>query len=1089
MKTPIDPELLRDRLSVAQGKQYWRSLEELAEDPGFQDMLLREFPNQAYAWTDALSRRNFLTLMGASLALAGLGGCTRRPTETIMPYVRQPERMILGKPLFYATTMTLGGYGTGLLVESHEGRPTKIEGNTKHPTSLGATSVHAQAAILGLYDPDRSQTVQYRQRVRTWSDVVEELRRRLGPQSKRAKGKGLAILTETVGSPTLAWQLGAFLTDYPQAQHFLYEPWSRDSVAEGARLAFGKPTGVHYQLAGADVIVALDADLLGSLPGHLAYTHDWAARRRDAGGKAGMNRLYAVEATLTITGAVADNRLSLPPSQVEGFARALAGKLGVEAVEAPKLEGRPAAWIDVLARDLTRKDGKSRPAGTTLVVAGDGQPPAVHAVVHAINAKLGNLGKTVVLTAPVLPSIKLPKEKVPDRSSMSSLDRLRKAIEGGKIDTLLILGGNPAYTAPADIPLAELLQNKLLDRNWLAVHLGTHFDETSRLCQWHIPEAHFLESWSDARAHDGTASIVQPLIAPLYSGRSAHEVLAALSRRKNGEGGKTSSDYDERSPYQLVRDYWRAHRPERTAKEDFERFWQTTLHDGVIDGTKFPALEKPALQDGWAKRIGPPPKASGGAAGEVELIFALDPAVYDGRFANNGWLQEMPKPLTKLTWDNAVLMSPATADKLGVKWRIGAWKGGEHGDSIVSVVRLEHGEGVLEAPAWILPGHADGAVTLHLGYGRTRAGKVGTGVGVDANTVRNASHPRFLTGVRISKVDGKSHTLACTQGHFNMAGRDPARSATLAEYKKDPHFATRHDLAGGHNGKGRHELPTLYPPDHQYNGYKWGMALDLSTCTGCSACVVACQAENNIPVVGKDQVTRGREMHWLRIDRYFETRRDDKERIDQLRVHFQPVMCQHCENAPCEVVCPVEATVHGDEGTNDMVYNRCVGTRYCSNNCPYKVRRFNFLQYSDYTTPSLKLMYNPDVTVRTRGVMEKCTFCIQRIAYARIEASKEALDNPGQRADPHQRKVQGADVAYIRDGEVVTACQAACPAGAIVFGDLNDKDLKGQKRPGSAVWRMHQSELRYDLLGDLNTRPRAFYLAELHNPNPELEGK
>jgi molybdopterin-containing oxidoreductase family iron-sulfur binding subunit len=1070
--TPLDPELIRDRLGVAQGKQYWRSLEELASHPGFEEMLHREFPRHASEWVEGMSRRRFLGLMGASLALAGLGGCMRRPDETIMPYVKQPENIVLGKPLYYATTRTLSGYGTGVLVESHEGRPTKIEGNPQHPASRGATDVFGQAAILDLYDPDRSQTITYREQVRTWPTLIEELRRRLSAKAL-AKGQKVALLTEAVGSPTMAWQLGEFLKDYPEAKWFRYEPVSNDNAMAGAKLLFGKPLEVHYQVAKADVIVSLNADLLGRGPGHLAYARDYASRRRE-GGKTGMNRLYVVEPSLTITGSSADNRLALGPMQIENFARALARRLEAANVGYPILDGVD-KWLGAITSDLTKigiGQGKERPAGSTLVVAGEGQPAFVHALALAVNLKLGNVGSTVKLTEPILAG--------PAESSLQSLKGLARAIESGEVDTLLILGGNPVYTAPDDLHLSDLLREKLLQKDWLAVHLGAHQDETSRLCHWHIPEAHFLESWSDARAFDGTASIVQPLIAPLYAGRSSHEVLSALSLRKNSEGTKGAGDYDERTPFELVRDYWRDNRP-AGSKGDFETFWKTALHDGVIADTAFktmPGKAKEGVNEVWEKAFVKEPHGQG----KFQLNIAPDPATYDGRFATNGWLQEFPKPVTRLTWDNAALFSPETAKALGLSYTI-ASTGGEHGNYRVDTVRLKVGEREIEAAAWILPGQAKDAVTLHLGYGRTRAGKVGTGVGFNANRLRSTINPDYPV-VEVTKVPEKKHTLACVQGHSNMEGRDIVRSATLEEYKKHPDFAAGH----GHEEKpspnhgSRHSLPTLYP-DWKFDSYKWGMAIDLSSCIGCGACVVACQAENNIPVVGKEQVTRGREMHWLRIDRYFESPKEAKDPpADQLRVHFQPVACVHCENAPCELVCPVEATIHGDEGTNDMVYNRCVGTRYCSNNCPYKVRRFNFFQYADYHTPSFKLMYNPDVTVRTRGVMEKCTYCIQRISYARIEASKEALDELDEPV-AKRRRVDAArpGVPYLHDGEVVSACQAACPTEAIIFGDLNDKK--------SRVHRLHESTLSYGLLAELGTRPRTTYLAAIRNPNPVLGGE
>jgi molybdopterin-containing oxidoreductase family iron-sulfur binding subunit len=1085
-RPPLDPELLRDRLSAAQGKHYWRCLEELAGEPAFQEMLQREFPAQAGELTDPISRRRFLTLMGASLALAGLSGCTR-PTGTIMPYVRQPENIVLGKPLYYATSMPLAGFAEGLLVESHEGRPTKAEGNPQHPASLGATSVFGQAAILGLYDPDRAQSVTYRGQPRGWSDVVQEMRNRLH-RSDRTKGERVAVLTETIASPTLDAQLDAFLHDHPEARWFQYEPANRDQVSAGANLAFGKNHHSYFKVAKADVIVSLGADFLGSGPGHLAYTREFSSRRRvqdvkgraDPGGKEGMNRLYVLETDFTITGAKADHRLALRPTEIEGFARALAAKLDVHDTQAPPLEGEAARWAEVVAADLKRT-GKGR----TLVIAGDNQPPAVHALVHAINNRLGNFGSTVLFTEPLLPG---------RFNSMESLEKLAFAIEKGEIDTLLILGGNPAYTAPANLGFDKLLLKQLeqpRDR-WLAIHLGLYFDETSRLCHWHIPEAHFLESWSDASAYDGTASIVQPLIAPLYAGRSAHEVVAALTRRKSSP--RTESEYDERTPHELVRDHWRKHRPQKSAELPFERFWQQALHDGIIDGTAARTVTPTLATDLFQKaemKPSAPEKSKG-----FELTFALDPAVYDGRFGNNGWLQEWPRPITRLTWDNAVLMSPATAKKLRLRDRLDQWRGGEHGDTIADVVTLRYDRRELEAAVWIVPGHADDALTLHLGYGRTHSGRVGTNVGFNANQIRRSSEPWIITGVGVTRAR-KKHHLACVQAHHGMAGRDIVRSGTLKQYRDDPDFSRRHDHVGHEelaDGRlKRRPLPTLSGNSHEYPGYKWGMAIDLTACTGCGACVVACQAENNSPVVGKEQVLRAREMHWLRIDRYFETpKKEGEPAFDELRVHFQPLPCQHCENAPCELVCPVEATVHGSEGTNDMVYNRCVGTRYCSNNCPYKVRRFNFLQYSDYDTPSLRLMYNPEVTVRTRGVMEKCTFCIQRISYARIEAAKEALEEKDKPLAQRKRRdrngpeggprlEQSMEVGYIRDGEVVTACQAACPAEAILFGDLNDKS--------SRVHKLHESSLRYDLLGELGVAPRVAYLASLRNPNPELESK
>jgi MoCo/4Fe-4S cofactor protein with predicted Tat translocation signal len=1143
MKRVIDPELLRSVLSVGQGKRYWRSPEELMDDPAFRAALEREFPDMASELPDGPSRRRFLALMGASLALAGINGCqyVQPPEVKIVPYVMQPEGLVLGKPLYYATTFPLSGYGCGLLVESHEGRPTKIEGNPTHPASLGGTSAYAQASVLNLYDPERSQTITHRGAVRPWGELVEVIRGRLN----RKEGKQIAILTEALSSPTLDWQLAEFRKEYQdKIKWAVHEPAALTGRDEGAAVAFGKPVEVvlkveqtprlvpafvgeeHHPegehvakprseevgtttVLRADVIVALDSDFLNSGPGHLAYARGFAARRRQGGKetKYGLNRLYSIESTFSVTGGNADNRLSVRPAEVELFTRALAAKLELSSVEAPKLSEEQTRWVEEIAKDL-----KGREKGTTLIVPGDGQPVAVHILAHAINDKLGNLGKTVE----VLPAFRPGHGKDgPDWT----LAHLTEAIQKKEVDTLLIFSGNPVYTAPGDVPFKSVLTDRLAqDNEWLVVRLGSHFDETSRLSHWHIPESHYLETWSDALAYDGTASVVQPLIAPLYSSKSAHEIFAALTHKKiRGPGGdaKPITDYDERPANELVKAYWRD--VKGVGKSGFEKFWEKSLHDGVLAGTA-PRAEDAKFSGDLAK-LGPAPKLADG----YDLVLLPDPAVYDGRFGNNGWLQEMPKPITKLTWDNAALMSFATARKLGVRTlatgpagSTESFRGGEHGDSLADMVRVKLGDHTVEMAAFVVPGHPDGVLTLHLGYGRTHAGKTGNGAGFDVYPLRKANGPAFLSGAEVSKAD-RTYRLACTQGHWNMYGRDPVRSSSKEEFEKDPYFATRtleemrqhahrsaHPKSEGgeeHEGKElgapsrKHSLSTLYnnagTPEgdpFQYHTYKWGMAVDLSACTGCSACVIACQSENNIPVIGKDQVTRGREMHWMRIDRYFQTAEKDSEPIRNPNIYFQPVMCQHCENAPCELVCPVEATNHGDEGTNDMIYNRCVGTRYCANNCPYKVRRFNFYQFSDYVTASLKLMNNPEVTVRTRGVMEKCSFCIQRIAYARIEAAKEALDElelpeaKRKRFDPKRTFENGTKhVAVIHDGEVVTACQAACPSEAIVFGDLNDKK--------SRVARLQDSTLAYGLLAELGTRPRVAYLGSVRNANPALEKK
>jgi molybdopterin-containing oxidoreductase family iron-sulfur binding subunit len=982
----LDLAALRARLAQGAGPDFWRSLDELAQTPEFAEALHQEFPTQASEWADPVGRREFLKLMGASLALAGLAGCTSQPSDKIVPYVKAPEEVIPGKPLFFATTLTLGGYGVGVLVESHTGRPTKIEGNPSHPASLGSTDAFTQAAILSLYDPDRSQVVTQSGQVSTWPAFIAALAVPLEAQKKR-QGAGLRILTETVTSPTLTWQLRAVLARFPAARWHQYEPVGRDAVRAGAQLAFGEVVNTVYRFDKAEVVLALDADFLASGPGSVRYARDFAAKRTLRGADGSMNRLYAVETAPTPTGAAADHRLGLRPSEMEGFTRALARALGVEGVGAADPDPH-AVWVAAVAKDLKQH------AGACVVVAGEQQPPLVHALAHAMNRVLGNVGRTVVHTDPV---------EANPVDQLASLQALTADMQAGRVELLLILGGNPVYTAPADVLFAEALQKVPL-----RIHLGLSEDETSAFCQWHVPEAHALEAWSDARAFDGTLSLAQPLIAPLFGGRSAHELLSVLV------------DGSARSGYEILREYWQT----QLKGGPFEAQWRTALHDGVVPGTALPS-RVPAM-----RLTVPAPKPGGGPQGTLEVAFRPDPTVWDGRFANNGWLQELPRPISKLTWDNAALLSPASAQRLGLA----------NGDA----VELALGGRKLTAPVWIVPGHADEAVTLCLGSGRTRAGRVGTGVGFNAGLLRSAAAPWGAPGCTARKT-GEQRPLATTQHTSLMEGRHLVRSASLAEFRKHPEFAR----ALGHG-----PAPDMsFYPEFPSEPNAWAMVVDLTACTGCGACVVACQAENNVPVVGKAEVQRGRAMHWIRIDCYYEGGLDAPE------IHHQPVACMHCEKAPCEPVCPVGATVHSGEGLNDMVYNRCVGTRYCSNNCPYKVRRFNFLQYADVETPSRTLQYNPNVTVRSRGVMEKCTYCVQRINAARIAAKREDRE--------------------IRDGEVVTACQAACPTQAITFGNL--KDAK------SRVAALKADPRSYGLLSDLNTRPRTSYLARVRNVNPELE--
>jgi MoCo/4Fe-4S cofactor protein with predicted Tat translocation signal len=1005
----MDLEAIRAKLAGKRGKRFWQSLEELSDTPEYRRFLENEFPSMGAKNPEGFHRRDVLKLMAASAAVAGLGACTKLPTEKIVPYVRPPEEIVPGRPLFYATSMPQSGVGVGVLVESHMGRPTKMEGNPEHPGSLGGTDPFMQASILHLYDPDRSQTVLHEGRFSTWLDFTAAMG---NARTQLAMGgAGLRILTETITSPTLGAQLHALLAQYPNAKWHQYEPCSGDSVREGARLAFGKPVSAVYRVDQADVIVSLDADFLTFGTGHSRYAREFG-RRRDlsAGAGAKVNRLYVAESMPSATGGVADHRWPVRSMDIEVFARQLAAAAGV-AVPAAGNSGSPVAAdvVSAVARDLTAHRGAS------LVIAGEHQPPSVHALAHAMNAALGNVGKTVVYTESV---------EVNPVNQLESLRDLVNDLNDGKVDFLLILGGNPVYDAPADFNFAWALQKAKL-----RVHSGLYNDETAELCHWHAPATHFLESWSDARAYDGTVGIIQPLIAPLYENHSAHEVVALLT----SDAGK--------SPHDIVRDYWQSQRPEKG--KDFEVFWETSLHDGIMAGTALPAINAAAHADFSAQGQAQSANAAAASANALELVFLPDPTIGDGRYANNGWLQETPKPVTLLTWDNAVLLSPKTAQQLGLTT----------GD----YVKLRLADRYMQAGVFLVPGHADNSVTMHLGYGRTRAGNVGTGPGSNAYLLRTSTEPWIAGGLQIEKTD-KKYFFATMQFQrtIDVGGqaedeessdafdRDLVRVATLDEFQKNPEFVKRREEEETKN-------LTIYP-GYKYEGYAWGMSIDLNRCIGCNACVVACQAENNVAVVGKEQVMLGRIMHWIRIDTYFHGGVDNPE------MYYQPMPCMQCENAPCEYVCPVGATTHTPEGLNDMTYNRCVGTRYCSNNCPYKVRRFNFYLFSDYKTPSLYGVRNPNVTVRSRGVMEKCTYCVQRINAAKIRSEEENRS--------------------VRDGEIVTACQGACPTEAIIFGNINDA--------ASRVAKLKAQPRDYGLLEELNVRPRTTYLGRVRNPNPDI---
>jgi len=968
-------EEIRRRLSQSTGPRYWRSLEEVAETEEFRSLVESEFPS---AFEPGVDRRNLLKVMAASFALAGLTACKYEPERRIVPSVVEKNAVPPNKPLYYATAMELGPSVVGLLAESHDGRPTKLEGNPQHPASLGATDIFSQASVLTLWDPDRSRSVLKAGSISSWDEFSLTLGS-VRHTHQADRGAGLRILTRTVLSPTLGTQLGGLLAQFPSARWFQYDPVNRDNQRAGAIEAFGQDLQTRYKLENAAVVVSLDADFLGSGPGSLPYARAFARGRRveETGGK--MSRLYVVEPMPTCTGSIADHRFRARSSDIEGIARALMAEVSGGA--APS--GAP-SWVGAVARDLLAHRGRC------VVIAGPQQPAAVHALAHAVNSTLGAIGATVILSAPVEAS---PSDQ------MTGLRQLVGEMNSGAVKTLVILDGNPVYNTPRDLRFLDALRNVPL-----RIHAGLYADETSRWAHWHVPLTHYLEHWSDTRAWDGTYSLVQPLILPLYGARSHHELVAALA------GDPLSSGYD------IVQRHWR----QRRKDGDFTAFWQTALHDGVAE-TPSGAMKIPPVK--------PPAQAAAPAVGAIEVSFRPDPTIWDGAFSNSGWLQELPKPITKLTWDNAAHLSPATADRLNVR------------DN--DIVEIRTSAGKVKAPVWVVPGHADDSITVHLGYGRTQSGRVGTGQGFDAYSIQSSAQP-YVTAGQVKKLSG-TWGLVPRQHHFNMENRHLVREASRDEYLKNPGFAQQVEPA----------VPkefTLYP-NYEYKGHAWGMAIDLNACIGCGACMIACQAENNISVVGKDQVARGRIMHWIRVDSY------QQGSLDNPRFSSQPVPCMHCEDAPCEPVCPVGATSHSDEGLNQMVYNRCVGTRYCSNNCPYKVRRFNFFQFADYTSDSIKGVFNPDVTVRSRGVMEKCTYCVQRIEEAKIDAEKQGRP--------------------LRDGEIVTACQQVCPTEAIVFGDINDKS--------SRVAKAKRQRRDYGILTELNTRPRTTYQARIRNTNPEIK--
>ena len=948
--------------------------------------------------------------MGASVALAGTAGC-RWEKEEILPFAKRPEGRVPGVPERYATAMDVSGSAVGLVVTVFDGRPVKIEGNPSHPCSLGATDSLAQAAILNLYDPDRSRQVLRRETggrgtVAKWEQFDAFVDDHFG-KLRENRGKGLAVLAEADSSPTVAHLRGQFLKDYPEAKWFEYEPLCRDNERAGARAAFGGSYRTQLHFDQARVIVSLGADLFADHPTALRNTRHFS-EGRDPEGE--MNRLYVAESCFTITGAVADHRIPMRASQVGAFVAAIEAAL---AGEAAHVEPSWKKYVDAIVDDLKHHSGHS------LLVTGQGQPVEVHAAVHRINEQLGNVGHTLTYT----------EDPDPERPGhLEAIGALVEQINAGDVETLVVLGGNPVYDAPADLDFASAFA-KVGTR----IHLSVDDNETSRAAGWHLPRAHFLEAWGDARSHDGTYSIVQPMIEPLWEGRSKIEVLAGLV-------GSDSSGYD------LVRETAR----EMAGAENFETRWQVALHDGLLEDSQWPVVT-PKLAEAETQA-----SSDGVSSGEFEVVFMRDASVYDGRFANCGWLQELPDPMSRLTWDNAALIGPATAERLGVK-----------SDRVIALTIDGRS---IELPVFVMPGQADGTIGIALGYGRTAAGHVGgseqnkvSPVGANAYAIRQSTAPYWDSSASVS-VTGRTSRLATTQDHhaidmIAMKGKADrlgqlVRETTKTELAEHPDvIAHALHLPGG---VAEDELKSLWEP-HSYDGHRWGMSIDMNKCTGCNACVIACQAENNIPVVGKERVLEGREMHWLRIDRYFQGEPENPT------ANHQPVGCQQCENAPCEQVCPVAATVHTKEGLNDMVYNRCVGTRYCANNCPYKVRRFNYFYYHfDLDKPGgdvAKMAFNPEVTVRSRGVMEKCTYCVQRIQAGKIAAKNEGRE--------------------VRDGEIRSACQQACPAQAIEFGNLAD--------PQSQVAAAHGSNRAYGLLAELNVKARTKYLARVRNPHPSLD--
>ncbi|MBN8689251.1 MAG: TAT-variant-translocated molybdopterin oxidoreductase [Armatimonadetes bacterium] len=1008
---------IREKLAGKKGPEYWRSLEQVAETEEFNQWLEDEFPNRSSLMS--LDRRSLLKFMGASMALAGLTGCRSAflPNARMVPYVNRPEEMVETDRLSFATTYTLSGISSGVVVESHAGRPTKIEGNPLHHASGGASSVLIQGSLLNLYDPDRSQAPRKEGLQAGWGEFFTEAREMLAPGGKCAGGKGVLVLTESVGSPFYQAAIDKFLAKYPQANWVSWEPINRDLVYKGTEIAFGKRLEPVYSVSGAKIVITVDADILGSGTDSMRFAKEWASTRNVDADQNNMSRTYALECTPTVTGAVADHRMAVGTTEIEKFVRAIAGVVGVPVPPAEPSGELAAVWMQAISLDIQENPGKC------VIIPGEFVSAEVQAMCHAINSKIGAVGKFVKLYSPAI-------AKAGDQGQ--GLSSAVGALNSGAVEMLLILGGNPAYSAPADLKFGDALK-----KAGFTAHLSSHFDETSGITTWHLPQSHSLEAWGDGKSTDGSLALQQPLIDPLFDSRSESSMLRALA-------GDAKDDYDA-----LVAFY--------KGKGLSGAAFREALNTGVIPNSAQTPVVMSANISGKIAEISP--------SNGIELVLRPDYALYDGRNANNGWMMELPRPLTTLTWDNVVMISPKMAESLGVK---------QSGDE----VEVSTKSGKVKGAAWIMPGQAEKTVTIHFGYGRSiPAALICDGAGFSAYPLSSSKSPYYADGVTLARTGG-SIALAATQTHFALEGRDIIRESFLNDY-----------LNGHEEHVAHHKDISMYPDNDEiapWSGPKWGMTIDLNVCTSCHACVTACQSENNIPVVGKDQVIKGREMHWIRIDRYYGPKEASYlagkgPDLDNPSTHFMPVACFHCEKAPCEPVCPVAATVHSHEGLNQMVYNRCVGTRYCSNNCPYKVRRFNFLNYNDRKFSDfnpldgdrssrdlrVKLMvHNPDVTVRGRGVMEKCTYCVQRINEARQHAKVEF--SKGMREKPEAN-----------DGEIVTACQQACPTGAIVFGNIAD--------PSSVVSRKKALKRNYSLLEELNTRNRTTYLKKIRNPHRLLD--